>query len=59
MKLNDRVQWEGVGGGEGGGGGERGEGEEGRNVLIETVFEMNYRTGQWRKLQFKRPVQLK
>ena len=25
-----------------------------RNVLIETVFEMNYTTGQWRKLQLKR-----
>jgi hypothetical protein len=25
-----------------------------RNVLIEIVFEMNYTTGQWRKLQLKR-----
>ncbi len=25
-----------------------------RNVLIETVFEMNYGNGQWRKLQLKR-----
>ena len=40
-----------AGGSEGG----KGEGGEGRNVLIETVFEMNYRTGLWRKLQFKRP----
>ena len=32
-----------------------GEGGEGRNVLIEPVFEMNYKTGLWRKLQFKRP----
>ena len=54
MKLNDRVQWEGVGGG----GGEGGKGE-GRNMLIETVFEMNYATGLWRKLQFKRPAQHK
>lgn len=27
-----------------------------RTVLIETVFEMNYSNGQWRKLQFKRPI---
>ena len=25
-----------------------------RTVLIETVFEMNYSNGQWRKLQLKR-----
>lgn len=25
-----------------------------RDVLIETVFEMNYSNGQWRKLQLKR-----
>ena len=28
---------------------------KGRNVLIEAVFEMNYKIGLWRKLQFKRP----
>ena len=27
-----------------------------RNVLIETVFEMNYSNGLWRKLQFKRTL---
>ena len=27
-----------------------------RNVQLETVFEMNYTTGQWRKLQVKRPL---
>lgn len=27
-----------------------------RNVQLETVFEMNYNTGQWRKLQVKRPL---
>jgi hypothetical protein len=25
-----------------------------RNILVETVFEMNYGNGQWRKLQLKR-----
>ena len=30
-------------------------GEGGEDVLIKTVFEMNYKTGLWRKLQFKRP----
>ena len=29
-----------------------------RTVLIETVFEMNYSNGQWRKLQFKRPLNI-
>ena len=52
IKWNDRVQWEGPGGGGEGG---KGEGGEGRNVLIKTVFKMNYKTGLWRKLQFKRP----
>lgn len=28
-----------------------------RNIQLETVFEMNYNTGQWRKLQVKRPLQ--
>jgi negative elongation factor A len=28
-----------------------------RNVQLETIFEMNYKTGQWRKLQVKRPIQ--
>ena len=41
IKLNDRVQEE----------------TEGKKVLIETVFEMNYKTGMWRKLQYKRPHQ--
>ncbi|CAI8008603.1 Negative elongation factor A [Geodia barretti] len=41
IKLNDRVQEE----------------SEGKKVLIETVFEMNYKTGMWRKLQYKRPHQ--
>ncbi len=27
-----------------------------RNVQLDTVFEMNYSTGQWRKLQVKRPL---
>ena len=27
-----------------------------RHVLFETVFEMNYSNGQWRKLLFKRPI---
>ena len=54
VKLNDRVQWEGPGGSGEGGKGEGG-GGEGRNVLIATVFEMNYKTGLWRKLQFNRP----
>ena len=27
-----------------------------RSVLIETIFEMNYSNGQWRKLQLKRPL---
>ena len=54
IKLNERVQMESGGGGEGGKGG--GGGGEGRKVLIETVFEMNYKTGMWRKLQFKRQV---
>ena len=41
VKLNDRVQEE----------------SEGKKVLIETVFEMNYKNGMWRKLQYKRPLQ--
>ena len=40
VKLNDRVQEE----------------SEGKKVLIETVFEMNYTNGMWRKLQYKRPL---
>ena len=58
VKLNDCVQWEGPGGGGEGG---KGEGGEGRKVLIEMVFEMNYKTGLWRKLQFQRlwPLQPK
>jgi len=27
-----------------------------RHVLIETVFEMNYSNGQWRKLLFKKTI---
>lgn len=40
VKLNDRTQWEGTG--------EEGKGE-GRRVMIDTMFEMNYKTGLWRK----------
>lgn len=28
-----------------------------RNVQLETVFEMNYTTGTWRKLQVKRVIE--
>ena len=45
VKLNDRIQREDTGGP-----------GEGRHMQIETVFEMNYKSGMWRKLQFKRPV---
>lgn len=50
VKLNERIESEGTGEG---GGEEKG---EGRKFMIETVFEMNYKTGLWRKLQYKRPV---
>ena len=53
IKLNERVQMEGGGGGGEGGKGGGGGGGERRKVLIETVFEMNYKTGMWRNLQFK------
>lgn len=50
VKLNERIEWEGTGEG-----GEQEKGE-GKKFMIETVFEMNYKTGLWRKLQYKRPV---
>lgn len=56
VKLNDRIQIESSGGSSEGGSGAGGGAGEGRKVLIETVFEMNYKTGMWRKLQYKRPV---
>ena len=40
VKLNDRVREE----------------SEGKKVLIETVVEMNYTNGMWRKLEYKRPL---
>ena len=40
VKLNDRVQEE----------------SDGKKVLIETVFEMHYTNGMWKKLQYKRPL---
>ena len=48
IKLNERHATEEVGSPEGG--------TVPRNVLIETVFEMNYSNGLWRKLQLKRTV---
>ena len=48
IKLNERHATEEVGSPEGG--------MVPRNVLIETVFEMNYSNGLWRKLQLKRTV---
>ena len=41
VKLSDRVQ----------------EKSEGKKAPIETVFEMNYTNGMWRKLQYKWPLQ--
>lgn len=48
LKLNQKQQQEYV---------QNSEGESvARNVQLETIFEMNYNTGQWRKLQVKRPI---
>ncbi len=50
IKLNERQEMEEVAGPEGG---------VVKRIVYETVFEMNYSNGQWRKLQIKRayPVQ--
>ena len=48
IKLNEKQMQETVVLAEGG--------KTTRNVLVETVFEMNYTNGLWRKLQFKRPI---
>ena len=52
IKLNSKQEVEEVTmpNKDGGGGVVKGK----RTVLIETVFEMNYGNGQWRKLQLKR-----
>ncbi len=50
IKLNQRQQQEVI---------QTPEGEKTtRNIQLETVFEMNYTTGQWRKLQVKRRLDM-